>query len=280
MKMRLPRAARRSPVLVVTALAAACATPGAPAPEEPLAYGAGAASAGYEIADTMVLDVNTPLGALEVVSGAAVTMALAFAPDPQGVRVTGTVERLEATMTNPMGPAETAGLEDVSGVLEVVVGRYGVVHVASFPEVSGALATASSFPALAHLLFPRLAEGVADPGSTWTDSVTMSAEGEVDLTSTTVSTYTLAGDTLADGRTLLRISVAADVAIELEGEQQGTVISQTVEGSVTGFVLWDPGPRLVAFARFEGELEGDLTMPGVPPMPVGITRSTVLRLSR
>lgn len=269
---------KRQLQIIATALTAACATSGNPATEEPLAYSASPAPASYEIADTMVLGINSPLGALEVVSGATATMALAFAPDPQGVRVTGTVESLEATMTNPMGPAESADLDNVSGVLEVLVGRYGVVQVASFPEVSGALAPASSFPALAYLLFPRLAEGVVDPGSTWTDSVTTSAEGEVTLTSTTVSTYTLTGDTLVDGRPLLHIAVAADVAIELQADLDGSLMSQTIAGSANGFMLWDPERRLVAYGRFEGDMEGDMTMPGIPPIPVGITRATVLRL--
>ena len=278
MKMPLPRFTLWPLAVIATVVTAACATSGAPAPEEPLAYSASPAPASYEIADTLVLGVNSPLGALEIVSGATVTLALAFAPDPRGVRATGTVESLDATLTNPMGPSEDADLDDVSGVLEVLVGRYGVVHVASFPEVSGALAPASAFPALAYLLFPRLAEGVADPGSTWTDSVTTSAEGEVTLTSTTVSTYTLAGDTLVDGRPLVHITVAADVAIELQADQQGTPISQTIAGSANGFLLWDPERRLVAHGRFEGDMEGDMTMPGIPPIPVEISRSTVLRL--
>ena len=262
----------------IAAFTAACATPATPAPEDPLSYGANPAPASYEITDTLVLDISSPLGAFEVEGGASATMALAFAPDPLGVRVTGTVESFEASMTNPMGPAETAGLDDISGVLQVLVGRYGVVEVTSFPEVSGALAAASAFPALPHLLFPRLAEGVVDPGSTWTDSVTVTVDGEVTLTATTISTYTLAGDTLVDGRALQHITVAAQGSIEFQVDQQGTLISQMVEGSANGFLLWDPERRLVTHGRFEGDMEGEMTMPGVPPIPVGIARTTVLRL--
>ena len=278
--MRLRQYTHRPLAVIAAALAAACATPGTPAPDQQLSYGAGPSPASYEIADTLVLDINSPLGALEVVSGATVTVALAFAPDPRGMRVTGTVESLEATITNSMGPTETASLEDVSGVLEFLVGRYGVVHVALFPEVSGALAPTSSFPVLPYVLFPRLAAGVVDPGSTWTDTVTASVEGEVDLASTTVATYTLMGDTVVDGRPLVRIAVTSEDAIELQGDQQGTLIRQTLEGSANGFVLWDPERRLMAYGQFDRDLEGDMTMPGVPPIPVRITGGTVLRLGR
>ena len=263
---------------LATVLGAACATSGPPEPEDTFSYDAVPAPATYHIADTMVLDVNSPLGAVEVVSGAALTLGLAFAPDPGGARATGTVESLEASMTNPMGPSETAGLDDVSGTLDFVLGRYGVVEVTALPEVSGALASMASFPALAHVLFPRLVPGVVLPGATWTDSVTTSAEGEVNLTATTVATYGFAGDTLVDGRALLRVTVTADVAMELEGQLEGTSIVQILEGSANGFVLWDPERRLVAYGWFERDLDGDMTMPGVPPIPVGAGGPTVLRL--
>ena len=265
--------------IALTAVVAGCTGPGAPTPADTFTYTLPSPpSAVYEIADTMVLGVNSPIGALEVVSGATVTMGLAFATDPGGVRVTGTVESLEATMDNPIGPAETADLDDVSGTLDVLLSRYGVVEVVSFPEVSDALAPMSSFPVLAYLLFPRLAEGVPDPGATWTDSTTVSFEGEVGLNSTMASTYTFVGDTMVDGLALLHIAVSSEVTIELEADQAGTSLNQTLAGSANGLVLWDPARRLVAYGRFDRDLEGDMTVPGMPAIPVGATGPTVFRL--
>lgn len=265
--------------ITATAVVAGCAGPGGPSPEDTFTYTLPSPpNAVYEIADTMVLGVNSPIGALEIVSGATVTMGLAFATDPGGVRVTGTVESLEATMDNPIGPAETADLDDVSGTLDVLLSRYGVVEVASFPEVSDALAPTSSFPVLAYLLFPRLAQGVLDPGATWTDSATMSFEGEVSLNSTMASTYTFVGDTMVDGLSLLHIAVSSEVTIELEADQAGTSLNQTLAGSANGLVLWDPARRLVAYGRFDRDLEGDMTVPGMPAIPVGATGPTVFRL--
>ncbi|MYH51775.1 MAG: hypothetical protein F4139_02370 [Gemmatimonadetes bacterium] len=268
----------RAIVIIAAGVAASCATPATPPPEEVLTYRVNPEPASYQIADTMVLDINSPLGAFEILAGATVTMGLTFAEDPGGVRVTGTVERFAGSVTNPMGPTETAGLDDVSGTLDILADRYGIVEVASFPEVSGPLAPMSSFPTLPYLLFPRLEEGATDPGSTWTDSVTTSTEGEVDLTSTTVTSYTLMGDTVVEDRTLVRIDVEANIALELEADQQGTMIGQALEGSANGFVLWDPERRLVVYGQFARDLEGDMTMAGIPPIPVGISGPTVLVL--
>lgn len=278
--MRVQRAGRPLVTIAAATVAAGCAGPGGPSPADTFTYTLPSPpGAVYEIADTLVVEANSPLGAMGVVSGATVTMGLAFATDPGGVRVTGTVESLEASMDNPIGGTETADLDDVSGTLDVLIGRYGVVDVASFPEVSGALAPMSSFAVLAHLLFPRLTPGVPDPGATWTDTVTSSFEGEVGLTSTTASTYTFVGDTVVDGLSLLHIGVASEVTIELEVEEQGASFSQTLTGSAHGFALWDPARRLVAYGRFDRDLEGDVTMPGMPTIPVGITGPTVVRLS-
>ena len=264
--------------VLATIVTAACATSGTATPEDTLIYLADPAPATYEITDTMVLDINSPLGSLESVGDATSTMGLTFAPDPGGMRVTGTVESLAASMTNPMAPPQTANLSDVSGTLELVLGRDGVVEVASYPEVSGALAALSSFQALPQLLFPRLTTGVVGPGATWTDTVVTSAEGEVNMTSTSVTEYTLVGDTVVDGRALLHIAVVSEVAIDLEAEQQGMSFSQALEGSVSGLVLWDSQRGLVAYGRFDRDMAGDMTMPGAPPIPVGMSGPTILRL--
>ena len=238
--------------ITATAVAAGCAGPGGPSPADTFTYTLPSPpGAAYEIADTMVLDVSSPLGALEIVSGATVTLGLAFATDPGGVRVTGTVESLEATMDNPIGPVETADLDDVAGTFDVLVSRHGVVEVASFPEVSGALAPMSSFPVLPYLLFPRLARGSPDPGATWVDSATMSFEGEVRLTSTTASTYTFVGDTVVDGLSLLHIAVASEVTIELEGDQGGP---RSVRRSRARRTALCSGTRCAGWWRTEGSI--------------------------
>ena len=119
---------------------------------------------------------------------------------------------------------ETATIDDVSGSFEVVIGRSGVGELLSFPQVTGAMSQTALFPLLSFLLFPRLPDGEADPGATWVDTATASGDaGDMTTTATLVSTYTLVGDTLVDGRALVHIAVAREVTIDNEIEEVGDV---------------------------------------------------------
>ena len=152
----------------------------------------------------------------------------------------------------------------MSGSLEVVIGRSGVGELLSFPQVTGAMSQTALFPLLSFLLFPRLPDGEADPGATWVDTATASGDaGDMTTTATLVSTYTLVGDTLVDGRALVHIAVAREVTIDNEIEEVGMSATQAIAGSANGFVLWDPERGLVAYAEFDQDLEGAMTLSGV-----------------
>ena len=265
---------------VATAVAAGCAGPGGPSPADPLTYGIPSPpTAVYHVYDTMAIDMASPLGGMEVTGQGSTTMSLAFRTDPGGVRVVGTVEAFEGSMTHPMMGTQTAGPDDLSGNLEVVIGRSGVEELASFPELAGPLAMISPFSALGHLIFPRMPGADVEPGATWVDTVTASTETEgASVATTTVSTYTLVGDTVAGGRSLVRIAVANQVRVETSFEEGGMSITQDVAGSTDGFVLWDPGRRLVAYAEYERDMGGTMSMGPMGSMDLTITGPTRIRL--
>ena len=270
----------RTPITIAAAVfAVGCAGTGGPSGRN-LTYSVPSPrSAFYHIGDTMSIDMDTPGGSFTITGAGTVTIALAFASDPVGVRITGTVEAFEGSIDNPMMGTQTAGLDDVSGTLEVLVGRHGVEELASFPELAGPVAQMSSFPALAFLLFPRMPVGDADPGATWVDTVAVSTDtDEVSTASTTVSTYTLVGDTVVDGRTLAHIAVATHITTESDIEQGGMSITQSVEGPANGFFLWDPERRLVVRAEYERSVEGTMSMANVGTMSMAITGPTRIRL--
>ena len=266
--------------IIATVAPAGCTGPGAPSPAGTLSYGVPSPpGAVYHIGDTMSIDMNTGAGSVEVTGAGSVTVGLAFRTDPGGVRVVGTVEAFQGIATNPMMGTETADLDDLSGNLEVVIGRHGVEEVVSFPELSGPVAQMSSFPALGYLLFPRLPGGDVDPGATWMDTVNASTETDgATTTTTTVGTYTLVGDTLVDGRSLVHIAVANQVSMETKMEEGGMSIAQNVSGSTDGFVLWDPERRLVAYAEYERDAEGTMSMGPMGSMGMTITGPTRIRL--
>lgn len=273
---------RAAPSIIATAVAAGCAGPGggSPPPVGVLTYGIPAPpSAVYHIGDTMSAEMDSPMGELQVTGSASVTMGLAFRADPAGVRVVGTVEAFSASVTNPMMGSETAGLDDLNGNLEVVVGRHGVEELASFPEVSGPVAAMSSFPGLGHLLFPRLPGGDADPGSSWVDTVTSSTGTEGQSANVTaISAYTLVGDTAVDGRNLVHIAATTEFTTEDAIEEGGMSMTRKMTGSAEGLILWHPERRLVAYAEYERDMKGTLSMGAMGAMDLNLTGPTRIRL--
>ena len=269
-----------SAAATAAAAAGGCGGPGGPTPADTLAYGVPSPpSAVYHVVDTMSVEMQSPFGNTEITGDGSVTIALAFRSDPGGVRVVGTVEAFAGSMTHPMMGTEIAGLDDLSGNLEAVIGRHGVEELVSFPELSGAVAQMSSFPALAYLLFSRMPHGDADPGAVWVDTVTSVNESEGASTSTTAaSTYTLVGDTVVGGRSLVHIAVATEVAVESAFEEGGMSITQSSSGSADGYVLWDPERRLVALAEYERDVMGTMSMGGMESMDMAITGPTRIRL--
>lgn len=275
--------ARTLPTIGAAAVAAGCAGPGGPSPADAFTYAVPSPpDAVYQVADTMSIDMSSPAGDMEVTGTGSVTMALAFLADPGGMRVTGTVQSFSGTFTNPMMGTQTAGLDDVGGNLEVVVGRHGVEELVSFPELAGPVAPMSSFPALGYLLFPRVPGGDVDPGATWVDTVNSSTgTASMSMWSTTnaVNTYTLVGDTVVGGRGLVHIAVAAEVETETTIREGGVnPMVQKMAGSSDGFVLWDPELRLVAYAEYERNLAGTMSMGGMGSMALTVTGPTRIRL--
>ncbi len=252
--------------------AAGCVWPGGPSPGLLVYDVPSPATAVYHITDTMAINVRSPVGDIEMTGGTALTLGMAFASAPGGVRVTGTLSSFEASMNNPMQGAVSVDLDGVSGSLEFVLGRLGDVEVVSLPELSGPAAQVSPFSAIAHQFFPRFADAAVEPTGTWADTVTWTTDtGEIETTSTTAYTYTLIGDTVVDGRTLLHIGVTGEVESDAAMEQGGMSISQNLAGTATGFLLWDRERGLPAYAESERDLEGTTSIPGMGAFDITIT---------
>ena len=267
-------------IAAITLAVAGCAGPGGPSPAGMLTYGVPSpATAVYDIADTVAVIVNTPVGDMQISGGTALTLDMAFESAPGGVQVTGTVSGFAALLDNPMQGAVSADLDDVSGTLEFVLGRLGDVEVVSVPELSGPAAQFSPFPSIAHDFFPHFTDAVVDPGGTWVDTVTWSLDTEeVETTSTTVYTYTLVGDTVVDGRTLLHIGVTGEVGSEATTEQGGMSTHQTMTGTGTGFILWDRDRGLLAYSEGERNLQGTTSVPGMGAFDMTLTGPSRTRL--
>ena len=271
---------RKTLLTIIAATAAtACVRTGGP----PFSYAVPSpANAVYQVDDSMSIEIDAPTGGMAITGAGSVTMALAFQADRDGlVYVEGTVEAFEGFMTNPMMGTQTADLDDVSGSLAVFISRQGVEEIALVPVLSGPVAQMSSFPAMAFLLFPRMPGGDVDTGATWVDTVTASTDAdEWSTSSTTISTYTVVGDTLVDGRTLVHIAVATEITTETEADQGGMSITQNTAGSADGFFLWDPERGLVVQAEYERDVEGTMSAGNMGTMGMAVTGPTRIRLER
>ena len=77
-----------------------------------------------------------------------------------------------------------------------------------------------------------------------------------------------------DGRTLLNFAMSDDVAAEVEVEQGGMTITQSMAGSQIGFILWDTERGLPVYEEAERELEGSTSVAGMGSMPMSVTGTT------
>lgn len=271
---------RNTLTIIATAIAvaalAACSGYGGPAPSRPLAYDVPSPPAAtYQITDTTVFGIVTPMGDMAVDVEMDVTLAMTFERAAEGVRVTGSVEDFSASMTNPMTGRETADADDLSGSLDYTIGRRGEVTVESLPELPAAAEQMSPFSSIARELFPPLPDAVVEPGGMWVDTVTWTTElASGEAVSNAVLTYTLVGDTLVDGRTLLHFTVVSEVSSEADVTQGGMVMSQSLAGSAGGFIFWDADRGLPVYQESNRELEGNLEMVGMPPLPMNASGTT------
>lgn len=263
--------------------ATGCAGTGGSSPFESLGYVVPRpASALYEIGDTMSIDMETPAGGMAITGGTSVRLGLNFHRRGGGNMLVETgVEAFEGTMRHPVMGTQRAGMENLSEYLQVEMNHRGVEEVVSFPQLAGPVAQISPFSAIPYLLFPHMPDGEVAPGATWADTVNVTTEtDEASTTINSVSTYTLVGDTVVDGRTLVHVAVATEITSDTEAEQGGMTITQSVAGSSDGFFLWDPERRLVAHAEYERDLEGTVSMANMGTMDMAITGPTRIRLER
>lgn len=267
--------------VTVAATLAGCTLFGGPSPAGTLGYGLPSPpSAVYGIADTAQVTVTTPAGKLESAGGYALTLDLGFETDPAGVRVRGIVDEIEGSLWTPGAPSQRPRpIGPPAETHDFVIDRRGVVAVRSFPTLSGDAALLFSFAGHAHDLFPRLPDSVVDPGATWPDTVRWHVDlPETEVTYRAILTHTLVGDTILDGRPLLRIAVDGTLDTVTVTGVPGAATYRVLKGPVTGFVLWDPERRLVAWAEYERDLAGMLERPDRRVLEMSLEGRVRLRL--
>lgn len=257
------------PAAFLALLLGACGG-GPPAPPS-LSYGLpDPASVTYLSGDTADMDIDADGQSMQARVMSATTLATTFARADDGVQVTMTVQDLDARMSNPAGPPASADESGVDGPLVFTLDRRGAATIVSQPTLNQAAQQFFQPLLTAHTFFPRLpGRGVA-PGESWTDTIHAEGpQGEGQISTDLVVTYQVAGDTMVDGRSLLRLDVEGTVDQTASGLIAGMDFSQTAAGTMSGWVLWDMQGGLMVETYTESDAKGTMDV-SAAPFPLGI----------
>ncbi len=235
--------------------------------QEALAYAVpSVSSATYDVVDTILMSIGSPSGITELTAVAATTLSVSFDSDGDGMRVNAEVVDFAGSTGNRAMGMRSLGSDDARGSMIFVVGPTGAVEQVERPVLSADAGQFSLFNQLPYDLFPGLPGRVAGTGESWSDTVVWhSSVGGMETTSTMARTYTLAGNTVQDERSLLVIVLSAEVAISNSGSQGGRASGTTITGSLTGHLLWDAEAGLLHTAELLRRYEGRSTMQGRAP---------------
>lgn len=276
-----PRVAMAGTLLVLgVAGCAAAGGDGGVAPEPAFTYRVPeSGTLTYLRSDTLGLELGTPVGAMDVEVTSDATLGVALTPTADGFEVSMTFQEFSARVGDPMGDTTTVGGEGIGGPLVFRMNRRGGdVEITGRPELSPEAREVVSSLSLAHELLPILPGSAPAVGSSWVDTVSYTdAEGEQDVRSTTLTAYTLVGDTVVGGRTVQRIDASGVEEFSVTGRMEGMAFAQSFSGTRVGFILWDASAGVLVMTEFRRELEGSMDMPdtGMPPMSLsaaGVTR--------
>jgi hypothetical protein len=97
---------------------------------------------------------------------------------------------------------------------------------------------------------------------------------------TSITTFTLAGDTVIDGANLVRVTFEGEADRVASANQGGVDVYQSASGPFEGVFYWDPARSLMVESRTEMEMDGmvEVAAPGVQPMPLSLQGSAVIKL--
>jgi hypothetical protein len=262
---------------------AACAGPGAVTPSGGLMYKVPEAPSVVYITEghqNISIDAG-PMGSMSMTASSEATLAMSFATGANGVQVTTTFQEVSASMTQPMGGSLSASESDIEGDLVFTIDEKGRGTLVTLPTTKGSAEQLVSPVSFVHEFFPRLPGGAVNPGESWTDTIQWEAQtSDGDVSSTSVVTYTMVGDTVVEGTTLLHISYEGDADVVGAGSNEGMEVIQVFSGDVTGMFLWDPARGLMVSGESSQEMDGTVEVPaaGMPPMPMAVSGTGSVRL--
>ena len=230
----------------------------------------------YELFDTLTTSVNTGGMNQTIDLTSQTTLRLDFAEDARGTRATGTVEAFSASMASPMGSQNLQ--PDVEGSYEWLLGPAGVSEVVAMPTAGGPAGQTTFLALLAHELFFALPGGAVETGDTWTDTIAWSdTQAIAEVENTIVFTYSLAGESVVDGRPMARVEIAGELTISGTVQLGGMAMEQDLAGTVSGVALWDLERGRIHSVELSREYSGNMNSP-MGALPMRVAGTTVRRV--
>ncbi len=259
-------------LLSVTTLAllAACAG-GGPASPPGLAYSLpDPPQLVYEQGDTMNMDIDAGGQSMQVTVNMASTLGASFVRSGDGFEVTLEVQDLAARLNNPVAGVVRADESGIDAPVVFTMDRRGRTTLVSAPELDETTEQFFSPITVASSMFPRVPGRAVEPGYMWTDTVNIDGQqGGGTVKSVSVLNYTVVGDTVVDGRSLLRFDFEGTVESASAGVTAGMDFTQNASGDASGYVLWDMQRSLVVEMFSEGDMRGSMEV-AAAPFPLGM----------
>jgi hypothetical protein len=215
------------------------------------------------------MDIDAGGQSMQATVASRMTLGASFARAAEGVQVTLTVQDLAGSVINPMA-TESADESGISGALVMNLDRRGAVTVVSQPQVSETASQLFQPLNLAHGLFPRLPGRAAGLGESWTDTLRYEGtQGPASVSVVSVMTYTVAGDTVVGGRSLVKLDMKGTSESSAGGVTTGMDFKQSLTATISGWVLWDQGRGLMVESYGEADGSGSMEV-SAAPFPLGL----------
>ncbi len=234
----------------------------------------------FHVEDSTVVSMNMPTLDMEVSTMTFVTMNLVFGRDPAGIGVVGNVVGFDAVSNSSLMGITVADADDVSGPIGLVLTRGGELDIGVMPVLDSTVADLTPFPGVFFDLFPRLPDFPVGQGGEWVDTVLWSVVDETSESVTqTIFTYTLVGDTVVEGRSLLNIGVEGDIAMQTVEGVGDELSDNRLSGTSSGYILWDPEHNLPWFSILHRDIRGTNQVPGVGRVEMAINGPIRVRVA-
>lgn len=271
--------ARRFSILASSLVLAACSS-GLPSPPA-LAYALPTPSeARYRLADTSAVSISMMGQSLELAQDGVADYVVTFESARDGIVVRLTVAELAATIKVPMGAPVRLDRTDVSGELVFTLDRRGNSTISEHLVVSDVATQMISNLALAHTFFPGLPGRAVAVEDSWVDTLSYEgSEGAGTRSERRVIRYTVVGDTIVAGRSLLVISLQGTAESTADMEFGGMAVKISSNVDVTGHVLWDVQGGLMFESVNIAIGSGNVSVPVAPvPLPIEVRSTRRIRL--